>query len=133
MGHKLPRAARRGVSALPPKADTKSQDQRVRHGPIADMGQRRIWHLFRPLEVRSNDSSALKASTSDARNVIQVTCHALFSLTFEQAIKCDRGFAHANAGGVPDRIRDCTCRAGDANLSDALDAELIDMRIVFLD
>jgi hypothetical protein len=45
-----------------------------------------------------------------------------------QVIKCDRKFAHASARGVPDRIRDRTRRAGDADLADPLDAERIDSR-----
>jgi len=36
LGHKLPRDAARGVSALPPKAAAPLADRRVRFGPKAD-------------------------------------------------------------------------------------------------
>jgi hypothetical protein len=45
----------------------------------------------------------------------------------------DREFAHANSGRMPDRIGDRARRAGDADLADALDAERIHVRVVFLD
>jgi hypothetical protein len=45
---------------------------------------------------------------------------ARFPLRFDQAIKCDREFAQANARGVPDGIRDRAGRAGDAELAHAL-------------
>jgi hypothetical protein len=36
-GHKRTRRAQRGISALPPKADTKADGRHVRFGPTADM------------------------------------------------------------------------------------------------
>ena len=54
-------------------------------------------------------------------------------MSFDQTIKRDREFAHANSGGVPDGIRDCARGAGDADLADAFDAERIDVRIVLFD
>src|SRR5262249_40508677 len=51
----------------------------------------------------------------------------------DQAIQCDREFAHANACSVPNSIGHCACGAGDPDLSHALDAERVDVRIPFLD
>jgi hypothetical protein len=51
--------------ALPPKADTKSQDQRVRFGPIADINRRPRNRLaFRPLLHRHRSLALVDADHS---------------------------------------------------------------------
>jgi hypothetical protein len=43
------------------------------------------------------------------------------------------GYLGAHPGGVPNGVRDHTGRAGDPALADALDAERVDVWIMFLD
>ena len=51
----------------------------------------------------------------------------------DQLIKRDRKAPDPHAGSVPNRVGDGAGGAGDADLADALDAERIDVEVVFLD
>ena len=51
----------------------------------------------------------------------------------KQAIEGDRKVPYTGSRRVPDRIGDGARRAGDADFADALDAERIHVRVVFLD
>ena len=51
----------------------------------------------------------------------------------DQAIQRNREFSHAHPSSVPNGVRDRTGRAGDPDLADALDAERVDVWIMFLD
>lgn len=53
--------------------------------------------------------------------------------SYNEIVDLDREPAQANARRVPDCIRDRAGRARHADLTDALDAEGVDVRIMFLD
>src|ERR1044072_9784106 len=51
----------------------------------------------------------------------------------EQVLEPDREATNAHAGGMPNRVGDGAGGAGDGDLTDALDAERIDVAVVLMD
>src|ERR1700730_13001094 len=98
-------------------------------------------HMPSAWMVYGGQSAAFQEGRQLTREVKALTCARKLLMTscvssrlrLDQTIKCDREFAHADSGRMPDCIGNRTRGASDPDFTYALNAEGIHVRVAFLD